>query len=35
MFYRVSIEAGGNTPFIVFDDADIDQAVEGETCFDS
>ncbi|SRR6266853_535269 len=30
MFYRVSIEAGGNTPFIVFDDADIDQAVEGE-----
>jgi Aldehyde dehydrogenase family len=28
--YRVSIEAGGNTPFIVFDDADIDQAVEGE-----
>ena len=27
--YRISIEAGGNTPFIVFDDADIDQAVEG------
>jgi succinate-semialdehyde dehydrogenase/glutarate-semialdehyde dehydrogenase len=27
--HRVSIEAGGNTPFIVFDDADIDQAVEG------
>lgn len=27
--YRVSIEAGGNSPFIVFDDADIDQAVEG------
>ncbi|KAH9999912.1 succinic semialdehyde dehydrogenase [Russula vinacea] len=26
---KVSIEAGGNTPFIVFDDADIDQAVEG------
>jgi succinate-semialdehyde dehydrogenase / glutarate-semialdehyde dehydrogenase len=26
---RISIEAGGNTPFIVFDDADIDQAVEG------
>jgi hypothetical protein len=29
MFHRVSIEAGGNSPFIVFDDADIDQAVEG------
>ena len=29
MFFRVSIEAGGNAPFIVFDDADIDQAVEG------
>ena len=28
---RVSIEAGGNAPFIVFDDADIDAAVEG-TC---
>ena len=28
-FFRVSIEAGGNAPFIVFDDADIDQAVEG------
>ncbi len=27
--YRISIEAGGNAPFIVFDDADIDQAVEG------
>jgi hypothetical protein len=27
---RISIEAGGNAPFIVFDDADIDQAVEGE-----
>lgn len=27
---RVSIEAGGNAPFIVFDDADIDAAVEGE-----
>jgi succinate-semialdehyde dehydrogenase/glutarate-semialdehyde dehydrogenase len=26
---RISIEAGGNSPFIVFDDADIDQAVEG------
>lgn len=26
---RISIEAGGNAPFIVFDDADIDQAVEG------
>jgi hypothetical protein len=28
-FYRISIEAGGNAPFIVFNDADIDQAVEG------
>ena len=28
-FFRVSIEAGGNAPFIVFDDADIEQAVEG------
>jgi hypothetical protein len=27
---RVSIEAGGNAPFIVFGDADIDQAVEGK-----
>lgn len=26
---RVSIEAGGNAPFIVFDDANIDEAVEG------
>jgi succinate-semialdehyde dehydrogenase / glutarate-semialdehyde dehydrogenase len=26
----VSIEAGGNAPFIVFDDADIEKAVEGE-----
>lgn len=25
----MSIEAGGNAPFIVFGDADIDQAVEG------
>ncbi|KAI0737782.1 succinic semialdehyde dehydrogenase [Daedaleopsis nitida] len=30
---KVSIEAGGNAPFIVFDDADIDAAVEGAiTC---
>lgn len=27
--HRVSIEAGGNAPFIVFDDADIDAAVTG------
>lgn len=27
--YRLSIEAGGNAPFIVFDDADIDAAVAG------
>jgi succinate-semialdehyde dehydrogenase/glutarate-semialdehyde dehydrogenase len=26
---RVSLELGGNAPFIVFDDADIDLAVEG------
>ncbi|VDC06155.1 unnamed protein product [Peniophora sp. CBMAI 1063] len=26
---KVSLEAGGNAPFIVFDDADIDAAVEG------
>ncbi|KAI0034090.1 succinic semialdehyde dehydrogenase [Vararia minispora EC-137] len=26
---KVSMEAGGNAPFIVFDDADIDAAVEG------
>ncbi|KAG5654223.1 hypothetical protein H0H81_005910 [Sphagnurus paluster] len=27
---KVSLEAGGNAPFIVFDDANIDEAVEGE-----
>ncbi|KAF9238848.1 Aldehyde/histidinol dehydrogenase [Melanogaster broomeanus] len=26
---KISIEAGGNAPFIVFDDADIEKAVEG------
>lgn len=26
---RLSLELGGNAPFIVFDDADIDQAIEG------
>ncbi|KAH7887445.1 Aldehyde/histidinol dehydrogenase [Phlebopus sp. FC_14] len=26
---KISIEAGGNAPFIVFDDADVDKAVEG------
>ena len=26
---RMSIEVGGNAPFIVFDDVDIDKAVEG------
>lgn len=25
---RISLEAGGNAPFIVFNDADIDEAVE-------
>ena len=27
--FRVSSEAGGNAPFIVFDDANLDEAVEG------
>ncbi len=26
---KVSLEAGGNAPFIVFDDADVDAAIEG------
>lgn len=26
---KLSLELGGNSPFVVFDDADIDQAVEG------
>src|SRR5690606_38936268 len=26
---KVSMELGGNAPFLVFDDADIDRAVEG------
>ena len=26
---RVSLELGGNAPFIVFDDANIDLAIEG------
>lgn len=30
MTCRISFEAGGNSPFIVFDDADIDAAVEGK-----
>src|SRR5207237_9814126 len=28
-FKTVSLELGGNAPFIVFDDADLDAAVEG------
>ena len=27
---RVSIEAGGNAPFIVFDDANLNEAVDGK-----
>ncbi|MGG7377386.1 aldehyde dehydrogenase family protein, partial [Escherichia coli] len=26
---KVSMELGGNAPFLVFDDADVDAAVEG------
>ena len=29
MIRKVSLELGGNAPFIVFDDADLDKAVEG------
>ncbi len=30
---KTSMELGGNAPFIVFDDADIDSAVEGALLF--
>lgn len=26
---KLSLELGGNAPFIVFEDADVDEAVEG------
>lgn len=29
---KMSLELGGNAPFVVFDDADIDQAIAGEPC---
>ncbi len=31
---RLSLEAGGNAPFIVFNDADIEAAVNGESIFE-
>jgi succinate-semialdehyde dehydrogenase / glutarate-semialdehyde dehydrogenase len=27
---KISLELGGNAPFIIFDDADINQAVAGD-----
>src|SRR6202007_359840 len=30
---KLSLELGGNAPFIVFDDADLDAAVEGSIIF--
>lgn len=32
---KISLELGGNAPFIVFDDADVDAAVEGKTLLQS